>query len=97
MIISTVRSMFVKRGGKKTNKTGQMPNECALNELGTPLNETSDGVMSGLGFLVNEKRFNVAITRAKFLLIVLGDARLLKGNSYWRELIRFAHVNGMST
>merc|ERR1719510_1334255 len=47
-----------------------------------------------LGFLRNPKRFNVAITRAKALLIVVGNPNLLSLDSYWREFIRYTIENG---
>lgn len=37
----------------------------------------------GLGFLQSEKRFNVAITRAMSLLIIVGDPHLLGGDPSW--------------
>ncbi len=44
-------------------------------------------ISDDLGFLKCPKRFNVAITRAKSLLIVIGDANLLKHNENWKALI----------
>ena len=41
----------------------------------------------GMGFLEDYQRFNVAITRAKELLLVIGDPRVLMKNKNWRELI----------
>ncbi|XP_013857827.1 putative helicase mov-10-B.1 [Austrofundulus limnaeus] len=38
-----------------------------------------------LGFLSNEKRFNVALTRARALLIVVGDPRLLETHYMWSK------------
>ncbi|GFR52024.1 hypothetical protein Agub_g14448, partial [Astrephomene gubernaculifera] len=44
-----------------------------------------------LGFLANPKRFNVAITRAKALVIVVGNAQILSHDRYWRALLRYLH------
>ncbi|XP_018597570.1 putative helicase mov-10-B.1 isoform X2 [Scleropages formosus] len=42
-----------------------------------------------LGFLNNEKRFNVAITRAKALLIVVGNPIILNMDKTWRRFIQY--------
>jgi len=41
-----------------------------------------------LGFLSESKRFNVAITRAKALLVVIGNANILWMDECWRKLIQ---------
>eukprot|EP00095_Tigriopus_kingsejongensis_P012554 snap_masked-scaffold821_size92673-processed-gene-0.12 protein:Tk12554 transcript:snap_masked-scaffold821_size92673-processed-gene-0.12-mRNA-1 annotation:"helicase mov-10- -like" len=47
-----------------------------------------------LGFLAEPKRFNVSITRAKQLLIVVGDACLLSQDPRWSALVEHAKSNG---
>lgn len=47
-----------------------------------------------LGFWRNPKRFNVAITRAKALLVVVGHPVLLLEDASWRELIKFCAARG---
>jgi hypothetical protein len=42
-----------------------------------------------LGFWRNPKRFNVAITRAKALLVVVGHPLVLARDEHWRELLRW--------
>lgn len=42
-----------------------------------------------LGFWRNPKRFNVAITRAKALLAVVGHPLVLARDEHWRELLRW--------
>uniref|UniRef100_A0A1B6CXC3 RNA helicase n=1 Tax=Clastoptera arizonana TaxID=38151 RepID=A0A1B6CXC3_9HEMI len=47
-----------------------------------------------LGFLTNPKRFNVAVTRAKAILILIGNPNILNQDIHWKELIKFIHENG---
>ncbi|XP_034552596.1 putative helicase mov-10-B.2 isoform X2 [Notolabrus celidotus] len=42
-----------------------------------------------LGFVKNEKRFNVAVTRAKALLIVVGNPRVLSTDPTWDRFIQY--------
>ena len=45
-----------------------------------------------LGFLSNPKRFNVTITRAQALLIVVGNPHVLCMDYCWKTLVRCANV-----
>ncbi|XP_014907512.1 putative helicase mov-10-B.1 isoform X3 [Poecilia latipinna] len=42
-----------------------------------------------LGFVKDEKRFNVAMTRARNLLVVVGDPRVLEIDPVWNKLIHY--------
>lgn len=48
----------------------------------------------GLGFLQCPKRMNVAISRAKALLVVFGKEAILKKDENWNYLIDYAKNNG---
>lgn len=50
-------------------------------------------IKSGLGFIGDAKRFNVAMTRAMAILCVVGDARVLKIEPYWRRWLDFVIQN----
>jgi len=50
-----------------------------------------------LGFLANPKRFNVAITRAKSLLIIIGNPHILSQDPDWRTLLDFSLSKGCYT
>ncbi|KXZ53358.1 hypothetical protein GPECTOR_7g1254 [Gonium pectorale] len=50
-----------------------------------------------LGFLANPKRLNVAITRAKALLVIVGNAQILATDPHWRRLLRFIRARGAAT
>jgi helicase MOV-10 len=47
-----------------------------------------------LGFVANPRRFNVAMTRAQALLIVIGDPVVLSLDPMWREFLNFVHDGG---
>ncbi|XP_040908395.1 putative helicase mov-10-B.1 [Toxotes jaculatrix] len=47
-----------------------------------------------LGFVTDEKRFNVAMTRAQALLIVVGDPRVLITNRVWNKFIHYCYKEG---
>uniref|UniRef100_A0A8C8SHY1 RNA helicase n=1 Tax=Pelusios castaneus TaxID=367368 RepID=A0A8C8SHY1_9SAUR len=47
-----------------------------------------------LGFISNPKRFNVAITRAKALLIVVGNPDVLSQDPHWAMFLRYCMDNG---
>uniref|UniRef100_A0A671WXY4 RNA helicase n=1 Tax=Sparus aurata TaxID=8175 RepID=A0A671WXY4_SPAAU len=50
-----------------------------------------------LGFIKNEKRFNVAVTRAKALLIVVGNPTMLNTDETWKKFIQYCKDEGGST
>ncbi|XP_074781521.1 helicase MOV-10 [Athene noctua] len=54
-----------------------------------PLDETFN-----LGFLKNPKRFNVAITRAKALLIVVGNPAVLSKDQHWQRFLGYCREEG---
>ncbi len=47
-----------------------------------------------VGFLRDERRLNVAITRARYALVVVGHAKtLFRGDAIWQRLINHAASN----
>lgn len=50
-----------------------------------------------IGFLADQRRLNVAITRARFALWMLGNASTLKTNATWRNLITHAKNTGFAS
>lgn len=51
----------------------------------------------GIGFLSDVRRMNVALTRARSSLFILGNATSLKQNKHWRGLIETARDRNMYT
>uniref|UniRef100_A0A4W6FMT7 RNA helicase n=1 Tax=Lates calcarifer TaxID=8187 RepID=A0A4W6FMT7_LATCA len=54
----------------------------------------SGDLQSALGFLANPKRFNVAITRPKALLVIVGNPHILIRDSCFRALLQYCFING---
>jgi superfamily I DNA and/or RNA helicase len=55
------------------------------------------GEDKGIGFLKDIRRMNVALTRAKCSLFILGNRAALESNSQWKELIKDAIQRGFYT
>ncbi|KAF8156820.1 RNA helicase [Crassisporium funariophilum] len=47
-----------------------------------------------LGFVANPRRFNVAVTRAQALLIIVGDPQVLSLDPLWRSFLNYVYLNG---
>lgn len=57
--------------------------------------KVSHDLRHNLGFVASPKRFNVTVTRAKCLLIVVGCARLLAlDTEHWLPMLEYCHSNG---
>uniref|UniRef100_A0A7N6AM39 RNA helicase n=1 Tax=Anabas testudineus TaxID=64144 RepID=A0A7N6AM39_ANATE len=54
----------------------------------------SDDLQSALGFLSNPKRFNVAVTRPKALLLIVGNPHILIRDPCFRALLEYSFING---
>lgn len=51
-------------------------------------------VEKSLGFLLDERRLNVAITRPKFFLMVVGNQKTLKKSGVWENMINYCKMQG---
>lgn len=54
-------------------------------------------VIHSLGFITSPKRLNVAISRAKSLLIIIGNPNLLCSDTYWRSVVKYCMERGCYT
>ncbi|KAL3728154.1 hypothetical protein ACJRO7_032845 [Eucalyptus globulus] len=46
-----------------------------------------------LGFLSNPRRFNVAVTRARSLLVIIGNPHIVSKDPYWEKLLQYCVDN----
>ncbi|CAK6950909.1 RNA helicase Mov10l1 [Scomber scombrus] len=54
----------------------------------------SDDLQSVIGFLANPKRFNVAVTRPKAMLLIVGNPHILIRDPCFRALLQYCYING---
>jgi len=47
-----------------------------------------------LGFLLDERRLNVAITRPKYFLMVVGNAKTLSKSLIWEDMVEYCKAQG---
>ena len=52
-------------------------------------NKPNSDVTKSIGFVACAKRFNVAVTRARSLLIVVGNAAVLSQDERWKALVDY--------
>lgn len=51
-------------------------------------------ITHSLGFVSSPKRLNVAVSRAKSLLIIIGNPHLLCYDIYWRDVVKYCIDKG---
>jgi len=51
-------------------------------------------IRHALGFVASPKRLNVALTRARALLIILGNPHVLAKDPCWREVLEYCVMHG---
>ncbi|XP_047346297.1 probable RNA helicase armi isoform X2 [Vespa velutina] len=66
---------------------GQERKIIILSTVRSSTNFIAEDIKHALGFIASPKRLNVAITRARALLIILGNAELLAEDPYWRSVL----------
>ena len=74
--------------------SGQERRVIIISTVRSSLQYDDQDAFFNLGFLSNPKRFNVAITRAQALVIVVGNPRLLAVDPHWGKFLAYCKKNG---
>ncbi|KAF8206083.1 P-loop containing nucleoside triphosphate hydrolase protein [Mycena galopus ATCC 62051] len=73
---------------------GQERRVIIMSTVRSNTNYIESDIKRTLGFVANPQRFNVAITRAQALLIVIGNPDILALDPLWREFLNYVHSRG---
>eukprot|EP00842_Homolaphlyctis_polyrhiza_P000629 jgi/Hompol1/1567/HPOL_002715-RA len=91
---TSVGSVETFQGAARLMPEGQERKVIIISTVRSNPDHLSHDAKFNLGFLSDPKRFNVAVTRAKALLIVIGNANILMKDESWRAWIQQAHQLG---
>ncbi|XP_077506019.1 putative helicase MOV-10 isoform X3 [Amblyomma americanum] len=95
-----IQNELEKRGHKKISvgSTEQLQGQERMVIIATTVRstvgQTSKDPRHRLGFLKNPKRFNVSVTRAKALMVIVGNPRVLCQDPCWNKMIEFCVSKG---
>lgn len=76
---------------------GQERQVIIVSAVRSSLKHISNEVHHFLGFIANPRRINVILTRARTLLIVLGNPVVLSRDPYWKTVIEYCIQNNSYT
>jgi superfamily I DNA and/or RNA helicase len=68
-----------------------------LSSVRTDPKQFANDENANLGFLACKERINVAISRARTLLVIFGKSLILERNMEWKQLVELCHNNGTYT
>lgn len=95
-----IRSVLERRGidgvtvGSTEEFQGQERLAMIITTVRSDKNLLQNDFRHRIGFLKNRKRFNVAVTRAKALLIIVGNPYTLRSDHCWRKLLELCRKKG---
>ncbi|KAF7297231.1 hypothetical protein MIND_00956200 [Mycena indigotica] len=72
---------------------GREMRACIISCVRSSTRFLKDDLARGLGLVYDRKRMNVAITRAKELLVIVGNPAVLQQDPFWRSFLQFTVRN----
>lgn len=79
--------MNIPKVGSVEEFQGQEKKVIILSTVRTAEDKVKEDIRHSLGFVNSRERLNVAITRARTLLIIIGNPNLLQQDVCWRSVI----------
>ncbi|KAH8112754.1 P-loop containing nucleoside triphosphate hydrolase protein [Phellopilus nigrolimitatus] len=80
--------------GNVEDYQGQERRVIIISTVRSSVKQVSFDLRHNLGFVADPQRFNVAITRAQALLIVIGDPVVLSLDPLWRRYLNYIYLGG---
>ena len=81
--------MEIPKVGSVEEFQGQERSVIILSTVRSTTDYVAEDVKCALGFVAAPRRLNVAITRARALLIIIGNPYLLSEDPYWRTVLKY--------
>lgn len=72
---------------------GQERHVIILSPVRSTLTFVATDLKHSLGFIAHPRRLNVAITRARAILIIVGNPHVLCADAYWRSSLLYCVAN----
>jgi len=96
-IISPYKAQIsvLKQLVNKSHTLAPIRHNISINTVDGFQGQERDNEQGSIGFLKDLRRMNVAITRAKRKLIVVGNCNTLSKNEFYRELVEYFQENGI--
>ncbi|KAG8791089.1 hypothetical protein FRC17_008803, partial [Serendipita sp. 399] len=94
--IRLLLSKFAKgvKVGSVEEFQGQERRVIIISTVRSNIDFVQSDITHSLGFIAHSRRFNVAITRAQALLIIIGDPNVLSLDPLWRSLLSYIYNKG---
>lgn len=81
--------MELPKVGSVEEFQGQERNVIILSTVRSTSDYVNEDIRHALGFVASPRRLNVAITRSRALLIIIGNPYLLNEDPYWRTVLNY--------
>lgn len=79
--------MPIPKIGTVEDFQGQERDVIILSAVRSSQSHVGNDIRHALGFVASPRRLNVALTRARAVLIIMGNPHLLSMDAYWRSVL----------
>lgn len=88
-LLLTALNLSVPKIGTVEDFQGQERYAIILSAVRSSSFHSSKNIFQSLGFVACPKRLNVALTRARALLVIIGNPDVLSKDPYWKTVLEY--------